>query len=104
MSHYDLEVIGSSGSWQRIRWALFVFPDIVDVAPTDDPCVVRIFYEGTRPYPEVWRVELLQSGYAVPPLPTDRIGVEHPPGSRTGSHQHRDSREALSRLRLLDAR
>jgi hypothetical protein len=29
---------------------------------------VRIFYEGTRPYPSVWRVELLQAGFDVPAL------------------------------------
>jgi hypothetical protein len=60
--------VGGRRQWTQIRWALFVFPDIVDVAPTDDPSVVRIYYEGTRPYPQVWRVELLQSGFDVPPL------------------------------------
>ncbi len=52
----------------QIRWSLFVFPDIKDVAPTDDPAVVRIFYEGRRAYPNVWRVELLQAGFDVPAL------------------------------------
>ncbi|HEY4426954.1 MAG TPA: hypothetical protein VGN08_01975 [Solirubrobacteraceae bacterium] len=68
MPHYDLTVKGARDNWTQIRWALFVFPDIVDVAPADDPAVVRIFYEGTRPYPGVWRVELLQAGFDVPAL------------------------------------
>jgi len=65
--HYDLAVHGAQRQWQRIRWALFVFPDITDVAPTDDPDVVRVFYEGTRPYPSVWTVELRQQGFDLPP-------------------------------------
>ena len=68
MPHYDLTVIGARERWTQIRWALFVFPDIVDVAPAADPAMVRIFYEGTRPYPSVWRVELLQAGFDVPAL------------------------------------
>ena len=63
--HYDLAVHGAQQQWQRIRWALFVFPDIMDVAPTDDPDVVRVFYEGIRPYPRVWTVELRQRGFDV---------------------------------------
>jgi hypothetical protein len=66
--HYDLAVFGAQQQWQRIRWALFVFPDIMDVAPTDDPDVVRVFYEGSRPYPRAWTVELLQRGFDLPPL------------------------------------
>jgi hypothetical protein len=68
MRHYDLTVAGARQMWTKIRWALFVFPDILDVAPTGDPAIVRIFYEGTRPYPNVWRVALLQSGFDVPAL------------------------------------
>jgi hypothetical protein len=64
--HCDLTVYGARESWQRIRWALFVFPDITDVAPTDDADVVRVFYEGTRPYPCVWTVELRQRGFDLP--------------------------------------
>ena len=70
MSHYDLAVLHASEQWRQIRWSLFVFPDITDVAPTDDPKLVRIFYEGRRPYPNVWRVELLQAGFEVPALET----------------------------------
>jgi len=66
--HYDLAVHGAQEQWQRIRWALFVFPDITDVAPTDDPDVVRVFYEGSRPYPRVWIVELRQQGFDLPPV------------------------------------
>ena len=66
MRYYDLPVGDARSKWAQIRWALFVFPDIRDVAPTGDPAVVRIFYEGTRPYPNVWRVELLQAGFDVP--------------------------------------
>jgi|GEM_PF-4313866 len=67
--YYDLVVHDAQRQWQRIRWALFVFPDITDVAPTDDPDVVRVFYEGSRPYPRVWTVELRQRGFD--PLPVD---------------------------------
>jgi hypothetical protein len=66
--HYDLTVHGAREQWRQIRWALFVFPDITDVAPTDDAQVVRVFYEGNRPYPCVWRVELRQQGFGVPTL------------------------------------
>jgi len=70
MGHYDLAVLHASEQWRQIRWSLFVFPDIRDVAPTGDAKVVRIFYEGRRPYPNVWRVELLQAGFDVPALET----------------------------------
>jgi hypothetical protein len=66
--HYDLAVRGGQQQWQRIRWALFVFPDITDVAPTEDPDIVRVFYEGSRPYPRVWTVELRQRGFDLPPV------------------------------------
>jgi hypothetical protein len=76
IGHYDLAVRHACEEWTKIRWSLFVFPDITDVAPTDDPGMVRIFYEGRRPYPNVWRVELLQAGFDVPALdaaqPSDR--------------------------------
>jgi hypothetical protein len=68
MRYYDLPVLDGRSKWTQIRWALFVFPDVRDVAPTADPGVVRVFYEGTRPYPSVWRVELLQAGFEVPPV------------------------------------
>src|ERR1700739_1840159 len=64
--YIDLAVRGAQSEWQQIRWALFVFPDITDVAPTGDPDVVRVFYEGSRPYPYVWTVELRQRGFDVP--------------------------------------
>jgi hypothetical protein len=66
--HYDLAVYDAQQQWQRIRWALFVFPDITDVMPTDDSDVVRVFYEGSRPYPDVWTVELRQRGFDLPPV------------------------------------
>jgi hypothetical protein len=72
--HYDLTVRHARARWTQIRWSLFVFPDIIDVAPTDDPEVLRIFYEGKRAYPAVWRVELLQAGFDVPPLDRCRSG------------------------------
>jgi len=72
MSHYDLTVVRAREEWAQIRWSLFVFPDITDVAPTDDANVVRIFYEGIRAYPNVWRVELLQAGFDVPALDPPR--------------------------------
>jgi hypothetical protein len=72
MSHYDLTVVRAREQWAQIRWSLFVFPDITDVAPTDDANVVRIFYEGVRAYPSVWSVELLQAGFDVPALDSPR--------------------------------
>jgi hypothetical protein len=71
--HYDLAVHDAQRQWQQIRWALFIFPDITDVAPTDDPDVVRVFYEGRRPYPRVWTVELGQRGFDLPRL--DQSGI-----------------------------
>jgi hypothetical protein len=68
VGHYDLTVLAARSQWTRIRWALFAFPDIVDVTPLGDANVVRIFYEGARPYAEVWRVALLQAGFDVPSL------------------------------------
>jgi hypothetical protein len=73
IGHYDLAVRHACEQWSKIRWSLFVFPDITDVAPTDDPSAVRIFYEGRRPYPDVWRVALLQAGFDVPALGTARL-------------------------------
>jgi hypothetical protein len=69
--HCDLTVLGAQEQWTRIRWALFVFPDITDVAPTADPDVVRISYEGAG-YADVWRVELLQAGFNVPEIEPPR--------------------------------
>jgi hypothetical protein len=78
MRHYDLTVVRAREEWTEVRWSLFVFPDITDVAPTDDPNVVRIFYEGVRAYPNVWRVELLQAGFDVPALdPSGSSGAIH---------------------------
>jgi hypothetical protein len=71
-SHYDLTVVRAREEWAQIRWSLFVFPDIADVAPPDDANVVRISYEGIRAYPNVWRVELLQAGFDVPALDPPR--------------------------------
>jgi hypothetical protein len=68
MPRYDLTVRRAQNEWKQIRWALFVFPDIRDVEPTDDPEVIRIFYEGKRAYPDVWRTELVQAGFDVPPV------------------------------------
>ena len=77
--HRDLTVHGAGAEWQRIRWALFVFPDITDVARTDDPDVVRVFYEGNRPYPGVWRVELRQQGFDLPPVDPCDSSCDHAP-------------------------
>jgi hypothetical protein len=82
MGHYDLTVVRAREEWTQVRWSLFVFPDITDVAPTDDSNVVRIFYEGVRAYPNVWRVELLQAGFDVPAL--DLSGSSGPPGAAAG--------------------
>jgi len=73
MRRYDLTICRARYEWKQIRWALFVFPDIRDVAPTDDPDVIRILHEGKRAYPDVWRTELLQAGFDAPPL--DRAGL-----------------------------
>jgi hypothetical protein len=64
----DLAVRDAQKQWQSIRWALFVFPDIRDVAPTEDPDVVRVFYEGSRAWPRVWTVELRQRGFDTAPV------------------------------------
>jgi hypothetical protein len=85
--HYDLAVQHACEQWTKIRWSLFVFPDIADVAPTDDPDVVRIFYEGRRAYPDVWRVELLQAGFDVPAADT----AEPSPGSGAPARRLRSS-------------
>jgi hypothetical protein len=85
--HCDLTVHGARADWRRIRWALFVFPDITDVEPTDDPEVLRVFYEGSRPYPGVWRVELRQQGFDAPDVdPYDPCGnhVAAPPSIAPG--------------------
>lgn len=70
IGHYDLAVRRACEEWTNIRWSLFVFPDITDVAPTDDPGIVRVLFEGRRPYPNVWRAQLLQAGFDVPALDT----------------------------------
>jgi hypothetical protein len=36
MRYHDLGVKDAHNQWQAIRWALFVFPDIRDVQPTDE--------------------------------------------------------------------
>jgi hypothetical protein len=74
MRYHDLEVRDARNQWHAIRWALFMFPDIRDVQPTDDSDVVRIFYEGSRPYPNVWAVELAQQGFDLP-IPTSNAAV-----------------------------
>lgn len=68
MRRYDLTVRRAQSEWKQMRWALFVFRDIRDVEPTDDPEVIRISYEGKRAYADVWRTELLQAGFDVPPV------------------------------------
>ena len=73
LGHYDLAVRHACEQWSKIRWSLFAFPDVTDVAPTEDPSIVRIFYEGRRAYPEVWRVALLQAGFDVPALGAARL-------------------------------
>jgi len=81
MQHYDLAVSQARDHWQQIRWALFVFPDIRDVQPTDDPEVVRIFHEGERPYPDAWRVQLAQEGFEVPSTSAEARLTEAAPRS-----------------------
>jgi hypothetical protein len=102
MRHYDLPVACAQERWTQIRWALFVFPDIVDVAPTGDPAVVRIFYEGTRPYPAVWRVELLQAGFEVPALESKAPEVSDiavASSSRAATQARSRARGRVARLR-----
>jgi hypothetical protein len=88
--YYDLAVRHAREKWAEIRWSLFVFPDITEVATTDDPGVVRIFYEGRRPYPNVWRVHLLQTGFDVPApdtgRPSDGWSPPTPPRSVDRAH------------------
>jgi hypothetical protein len=104
IGHYDLAVLRASERWTEIRWSLFVFPDITDVAPTDDPDVVRVFFEGRRPYASVWRVQLLQTGFdapapdtaqapnrSLPPAQPRRLGAgaagaSPPPAIKAGAH------------------
>jgi hypothetical protein len=99
MGHYDLTVLRARDDWTQIRWTLFVFPDITDVAPTDNPEVVRIFYEGTRAYPNVWRVELLQAGFDVPPLGGSRAS-----GRRVAAASSRSPARAARRRAALTLR
>jgi hypothetical protein len=85
MPRYDLTVLGAREKWTQIRWALFVFPDITDVAPTADPDVVRIFYEGRHAYANVWRVELLRAGFDVPELEPSRVSAPRVAAPSPGS-------------------
>jgi hypothetical protein len=70
MRYCDLVVRHGQEQWKQIRWALFVFPDISDVAPTEDPDAVRVFYRGRCPYPRIWLTELLQAGFDALPDPS----------------------------------
>jgi hypothetical protein len=56
-----------------------VFPDITDVAPTDDPQVLRVFHEGSRPYPDVWKIELRQRGFDLTPADPGDSSGDHAP-------------------------
>jgi hypothetical protein len=94
--HYDLTVSEAQNDWRRIRWALFVFPDITDVAPTADPQVIRIFYEGKRPYPAVWRVELLQQGFHLPARAASVPGGPPVGGGRVGAAGYAGARAESS--------
>jgi hypothetical protein len=98
MRHHDLAVSGARDNWTQIRWALFVFPDIVDVAPAEDPAMVRVFYEGTRPYPSVWRVALLQAGFDVPSLEAPGPGVAPARAKSSGSPEHGMRRRAPAQM------
>ena len=98
MRYHDLTVSGARDNWTQIRWALFVFPDIVDVAPADDPATVRVFYEGTRPYPSVWRVALLQAGFDVPPPEAPGPGVAPARAKASGSPTHGLRRRARAQM------
>jgi hypothetical protein len=66
--HCDLRVRDGQMQWRQIRWALFVFPDISDVGPTEDPDLVRVFYRGRCPYPRIWLTELVQAGFDALPV------------------------------------
>jgi hypothetical protein len=63
MRDQDLVVREAGQRWQEIRWALFLFPEVRDVQPTPNPDMVRVSYEGSRPYPHVWTTELIQQGF-----------------------------------------
>jgi hypothetical protein len=64
--------------------------------PTD-PAAVRVFYEGTRPYPGVWRVALLQAGFDVPPLEADS-SIAAPATRSSGSPVHGLRRRARAQM------
>ena len=104
IAHYDLAVRRASEQWTKIRWSLFAFPDITDVAPTDDPDIVRVFYEGRRPYPSVWRVELLQAGFDVPAPHAAQPSAAPLPPARTRRLDAQADRAAEARgLAAMDA-
>jgi hypothetical protein len=91
---FDLTVLHAQEQWTQIRWALFVFPDITDVAPTADPDVVRIFHEGTHAYANVWRAELLRVGFDVPELEPSRRSARRVASPLSGSPAVAASRRA----------
>ena len=100
--HCDLKVLGAQKAWTQIRWALFVFPDITDVAPTADPDVVRIFYEGAC-HATVWRVELLQAGFDVPEIEPPRPSLKRV-AAAAGSPMATTGRPAPTPLRSAPSR
>jgi hypothetical protein len=64
MSTWELYVAGGARHWTAVRWELFVFPDVRDVAPTADPDRVRVVFRG-EPQPERWRAALREAGFEV---------------------------------------
>ena len=61
MSVYELYVEDAASRWQAVRWELFLFPAVADVAPADDANHVRVIHEG-EPEPERWRETLREKG------------------------------------------
>jgi hypothetical protein len=51
----------------RIRWELFVFPEIRDVLPTLERDTVAVLWEGASADPVRWCRTLQRVGYAASP-------------------------------------
>ena len=64
MSTCELYVGGATRCWTAVRWELFAFPDVRDVAPSAEPDRVRVVFEG-EPQPERWREALREAGFEI---------------------------------------
>jgi hypothetical protein len=62
----ELYVEDGARCWQAVRWELFVFPAVIDVATADDENHVSVVFEG-EPEPERWREALRETGFQVDP-------------------------------------